>query len=109
MRQYGYQKPDVNRQRTEARRERIKARHKEWSPARPQLPQHDELFAQAMGIVNEAFKGKTLWMRADQTGLSVSTVSKHRQLKTQYPRLVSVQMQLKAIGYELRIEKIKRN
>jgi len=67
------------------------------------------VFHDAMSIVDKAFKGKTMWARADETGLSVSTIRNHSELKTRYPRLISVQMQLKAIGYQLSITKIKRN
>lgn len=111
MREFGYQKPNVLKKRQAAAKERIKnaPMPKEWSPTRPTLPETDAVFEEAMGIVDQAFKGKTMWTRADQTGLSVSTLSKHRQLKTKYPRLISVQMQLKAIGFRLIIARDNRN
>lgn len=116
LKQYGYQKPNVVEQRRKAAKQRLETapppdpqKVKAWSVTRPVRPDEDEVFLKAMDVVEQGFKGRTMWERADQTGLSVSTLSKHRQLKTKYPRLISVQMQLAALGYTLYIGKTRRN
>lgn len=109
MKTFGYQKPELlHQKRARERKERTRTK-RVWSLTRPKTPPQDSVFHEAMDVVERAFKGKTMWQRADSTGLSVSTLSNHRQLKTKFPRLISVQMQLKAIGYELTIAKINRD
>jgi hypothetical protein len=76
---------------------------KMWSPYRPVRPDKDPLYATLAAEFND--DPRSVWQKANDSGLSTTTIYNWRKGKTKHPSSTSLQMAAKLLGYKIKIEK----
>jgi hypothetical protein len=74
-----------------------------WSPYRPQRPSVDPLYQDLAAEFNA--DTRSVWVKANESGLSTTTIYNWRKGKTKHPSSTSLQMAAKMLGYRIKIEK----
>jgi hypothetical protein len=76
---------------------------KMWSPYRPQRPDVDPLYLDILDIFNA--DTRSVWNKANESGLSTTTIYNWRKKKTKHPSSTSLQLAAKMLGYSIKFEK----
>jgi hypothetical protein len=74
-----------------------------WSPYRPQRPAVDPLYQDILEIFNA--DTRSVWTKANESGLSTTTIYNWRKGKTKHPSSTSLQLAAKMLGYTIKFEK----
>lgn len=73
-----------------------KKRVRLWSPSRPRIPDTDPLYEQIVAQLLE--DRRSYWEKADQSGLSQSTLRNWERGKVKQPKGISLQMAAQMLG-----------
>jgi len=73
-----------------------------WSPQRPERPEVDPIYLQLMKLMER--DKRSVWQKANESGLSTSTIYAWQKHKTKRPNGVSLQMAAKFLGKKIRLE-----
>lgn len=76
-----------------------------WSKTRPNRPEEDPMLPDLLQLL--AQDKRSVFAKADASGLSTSTIRNWNNYKVRRPQSVSVQMAYAMLGYELRPVKIR--
>lgn len=88
----------------EAKREERKAQAKVklWSPERPERPEVDPLYWEIVQLMEH--DRRSVWSKANESGLSTSTIRNWQRHKVKRPSGVSLQMAARMLGKRIRLE-----
>lgn len=81
---------------------KVKHQPRLWSPRRPERPEVDPLYLQIRQML-EADK-RSVWAKANASGLSTTTIYNWQRHKTKRPSGVSLQMAAKMLGRKIRLD-----
>jgi hypothetical protein len=81
---------------------RKKATVRLWSPYRPERPDIDPLYEELVGMFNS--DDRSVWDKANDSGLSTTTIYNWRKGKTKRPSGVSLQMAAAMLGRKIRLD-----
>lgn len=73
-----------------------------WSPHRPQRPDVDPIYKEILKLVKR--DRRSVWDKANDSGLSTTTFYNWQKGKTKRPSGVSLQMAAKMLGKRIRLE-----
>jgi hypothetical protein len=73
-----------------------------WSPSRPDRPDNDPIHVEIMKLLER--DSRSIWQKADASGLSTTTLYNWRKRKTKRPSGVSLQMAAAMLGRSIRLE-----
>lgn len=71
-----------------------------WSTNRPERPEDDPMLPDLLTLLEQ--DNRSVFAKADASGLSTSTIRNWMKKKVRRPQSVSVQMAYAMLGYELR-------
>jgi len=78
-----------------------------WSPDRPQYPERDPVGSELQGRVQDI--PGNVWMKANKTGLSTTTIRKHMRGEVKFPRMMTMEMIANALGGRIGFIKGRRS
>ncbi len=70
-----------------------------WSPHRPERPDQDPIHVEIMSLLEK--DPSSIWDKANESGLSTTTLYNWRKHKTKRPTGVSLQMAAKYLGRKI--------
>lgn len=73
-----------------------------WSPRRPARPEVDPLYEQLVRLLER--DKRSVWAKADASGLSTSTIYKWQKRAVRRPSGVSLQMAARLLGKRIRLD-----
>lgn len=73
-----------------------------WSPRRPERPEVDPLYVQLLRLLER--DQRSVWAKADVSGLSTSTIRNWQKGKVKRPSGVSLQMAARMLGKRIRLD-----
>ena len=73
-----------------------------WSPRRPERPDVDPLYTQLLRLLER--DKRSVWTKADESGLSTSTIRNWQKGKVKRPSGVSLQMAARMLGKRIRLD-----
>lgn len=73
-----------------------------WSPSRPERPDVDPIHVQIMQLMER--DKRSVWLKADASGLSTTTIYNWQRGKTKRPSGVSLQMAAAMLGKKITLK-----
>jgi hypothetical protein len=73
-----------------------------WSPHRPERPDVDPIYAELKALLDR--DNRSIWDKANESGLSTTTLYNWRKGKTKRPNGVSLQMAARFLGKRIRLD-----
>lgn len=70
-----------------------------WSPHRPERPEEDPIHIEIMSLFDR--DSRSVWEKADASGLSTTTIYNWRKRKTKRPSGVSLQLAAAMLGRKI--------
>jgi hypothetical protein len=85
-------------------RQKPQAKHKVrlWSPSRPERPEIDPLYLEVRRLLER--DKRSVWVKADVSGLSTTTIYNWQKHKTKRPSGVALQMAARMLGRRIRLD-----
>ena len=77
-------------------------KHRLWSPSRPMRPEVDPLYSSLLRLLEQ--DQRSVWQKANDSGLSTTTIYNWQRGKVKRPSGVSLQMAAKMLGKKIKIE-----
>lgn len=73
-----------------------------WSPRRPKRPEIDPLYKEILTLLK--YDNRSTWAKANESGLSTTTIRNWEKRKVKRPSGVSLQMAAAMLGKRIRLE-----
>jgi hypothetical protein len=73
-----------------------------WSPSRPERPEVDPLYSEVLALFER--DNRSVWEKANASGLSTTTIYNWRRGRTKRPSGVSLQMAAAMLGRRIRLD-----
>lgn len=76
-------------------------RNRLWSPRRPQKPDTDPLYIQIVKLIQRDKRSR--WSKANESGLSETTLRNWENGKVRHPQGVSLQLAARMLGKQIKL------
>jgi hypothetical protein len=73
-----------------------------WSPHRPERPDSDPIHLEIMALLDS--DPRSIWDKADASGLSTTTLYNWRKRKTKRPTGIALHMAARMLGRRIRLD-----